>query len=30
MEFGEISAHGQTAELGDDLRTIVSDWLSVT
>jgi branched-chain amino acid transport system ATP-binding protein len=30
MELGEISAHGPTAELGDDLRTIVSDWLSVT
>jgi branched-chain amino acid transport system ATP-binding protein len=30
MELGEISAHGPAAELGDDLRTIVSDWLSVT
>jgi len=30
MELGEISAHGPTAELGDDLRAIVSDWLSVT
>lgn len=30
MELGQISAHGPTAELGDDLRAIVSDWLSVT
>ncbi len=30
MELGRISAHGPTAELGGDLRAIVSDWLSVT
>lgn len=30
MELGEVSAHGPTAELGEDLRRIVSDWLSVT
>jgi branched-chain amino acid transport system ATP-binding protein len=30
MELGEISAHGPTDEVGDDLRTIVSHWLSVT
>jgi branched-chain amino acid transport system ATP-binding protein len=30
MELGEVSAHGPTGELGDDLRQIVSDWLSVT
>jgi branched-chain amino acid transport system ATP-binding protein len=30
MELGEISAHGATDEVGDDLRTIVSRWLAVT
>jgi branched-chain amino acid transport system ATP-binding protein len=30
MELGQVSAHGPTEELGDDLRQIVSDWLSVT
>lgn len=30
MELGQVSAHGSTAELGEDLRQIVSDWLSVT
>lgn len=30
MELGEISAHGPTDQVGDDLRTIVSHWLSVT
>lgn len=30
MELGEVSGHGPTDELGDDLRQIVSSWLSVT
>lgn len=30
MELGEMTAHGPSGELGDDLRQIVSDWLSVT
>ena len=30
MELGAISAQGPTDEVGDDLRTIVSHWLSVT
>ncbi|MGH8946295.1 MAG: ABC transporter ATP-binding protein [Acidimicrobiia bacterium] len=30
MELGQLSAHGPTDELGEDLRQIVSDWLSVT
>lgn len=30
MELGEVSAQGPADELGEDLRQIVSDWLSVT
>jgi len=30
MELGQVSAQGPTSELGEDLRQIVSDWLSVT
>lgn len=30
MELGEVSGHGPTDELGEDLRQIVSSWLSVT
>lgn len=30
MELGQVSADGPTDELGEDLRQIVSDWLSVT
>jgi len=30
MELGEVSGHGPTNELGEDLRQIVSSWLSVT
>lgn len=30
MELGRVSAHGPTAELGENLRRIVADWLSVT
>jgi len=30
MELGQVSGHGPTNELGDDLRQIVSSWLSVT
>jgi branched-chain amino acid transport system ATP-binding protein len=30
MELGQVSGHGSTGELGDDLRKIVSSWLSIT
>jgi branched-chain amino acid transport system ATP-binding protein len=30
MELGQITDHGPTDRLGDDIRQIVSDWLSVT
>jgi branched-chain amino acid transport system ATP-binding protein len=30
MELGEVSGHGPTDELGEDLRQIVSSWLSIT
>jgi branched-chain amino acid transport system ATP-binding protein len=30
MELGEISDHGPTDQLGEDIRQIVSNWLSVT
>lgn len=30
MELGEVSGHGPSGELGEDLRQIVSSWLSVT
>lgn len=30
MELGQVSDHGPTDRLGDDIRQIVSDWLSVT
>jgi branched-chain amino acid transport system ATP-binding protein len=30
MELGQITDHGPTGRLGDDIRRIVSSWLSVT
>jgi branched-chain amino acid transport system ATP-binding protein len=30
MELGQISDHGPTDQLGEDIRQIVSNWLSVT
>ena len=30
MELGKVSGHGPTNELGEDLRQIVSSWLSIT
>jgi branched-chain amino acid transport system ATP-binding protein len=30
MELGQVSGQGPTDELGEDLRRIVSSWLSVT
>jgi branched-chain amino acid transport system ATP-binding protein len=30
MELGQVTDHGPTDRLGDDIRQIVSDWLSVT
>jgi branched-chain amino acid transport system ATP-binding protein len=30
MELGEVSGHGSTRALGEDLRRIVSSWLSIT
>ncbi|MPZ51686.1 MAG: ATP-binding cassette domain-containing protein [Acidimicrobiia bacterium] len=30
MEFGRVSNHGPSVDLGDDLREIVSSWLAVT
>jgi hypothetical protein len=29
MELGQVSDHGPTDRLGEDIRKIVSDWLSV-
>jgi branched-chain amino acid transport system ATP-binding protein len=30
MELGQVTDHGPSDRLGDDIRKIVSDWLSVT